>query len=286
MVYGLGLRTSPRPDAIPLPKKSSIASSSLEELHKSSRKSEEHHNPIHHAHRRRQVEPYSIRQHHQCQRHHAHAPRSPSEPPTSSSNESNESSNEYPRSPAYHHRALPRTLRDRPRSNSAPSSSNTHLTSPFAHHKPLPSAEHYADRIKALRDGDGEWEPWSLNIVSPTVLPYHARPHLNTRASTSALPADFLRCSPLHHPPSECEQVQMQTRPSTPAYFPIQLPRPAIHHRTSSLSSPYTCHSSPLSQGFPSTPKGTQIVNKDVEIRSSTPTPASTGVRLQGKMSD
>lgn len=172
MVYGLGLRTSPRPDAIPLLKKSSVASSSLEELLKSSRKSEEHRNPIHHAHRRRQVEPYSIRQHHQRQRHHAHAPRSPSEPPTSSSNESNESSNEYPRSPAYHHRALPRTLQGRPRSNSAPSSSNTHLTSPFAHHKPLPSAEHYADRIKALRDGDGEWEPWSLNIVSPTVLPY------------------------------------------------------------------------------------------------------------------
>ncbi|AAW41734.1 hypothetical protein CNBB0640 [Cryptococcus deneoformans B-3501A] len=283
MVYGLGLKTSPRLDAIPLPKKSSIASSPFEELLKSSRKSEEHHNSIHHVHRRPHVEPYSISQHHHRQRHHAHAPRSPSEPPTSSSNES---SDEHRRSPVQHHRALPRTFQGRPRSNSEPSSSNTHLTSPFAHHKPLPSTEHYAGRIKELRDGDGEWEPWSLNVVSPTVLPYHARPHLNTQASTSALPADFMRCSPLHHPPSECEQAQAQTQPPTLAYFPIQLPRPAIHHRTSSLSSPYTCHSSPLSQGFPSTPKGTQIVNEDVEFRSSTPTPASTGARLQRKVRD
>ncbi|XAO22791.1 hypothetical protein I312_101565 [Cryptococcus bacillisporus CA1280] len=281
MASGLGLSISPRHDAIPSPKKSSIASSSFDELVEFQRKSDEHHNPVHLAHRRYHVEPYSIRQHHQRRRHHAHAPRSPSVPPTSSSNES---SDEYPRSHAYRHHALHQNPQGRPRSNSVPCSSNTHLTSPFRHHKPLNSTERYADRIQSLKDGDGEWEPWSLNIVSPSVLPYHARPHLNARVSTSVLPADFMRCSPLHHPPSECQQAQIQTQPQTPANIPIQLPHPAAHHRTSSFSSQYTCHSSPLSRGFPSTPKGTEIVNEDLEMRSNTPTPASTGVRLPGKV--
>ncbi|WVQ77659.1 hypothetical protein IAR50_007347 [Cryptococcus sp. DSM 104548] len=244
--------------------KSSTALPSFGDLMKSLQQTcEEHHtlhNPSHsphsncHAHHR---EPYPTHGHH----HHPEAlPRSPSTPPDSSRSFSQQQGP----SPVSHHLYHPHIPRGRPRSNTAPSVSDTHPSSPFLHHRHLVNAEHCADRVRALKDGDGEWS--ILDSVAPSVLPYHARPHLHTRAFYSSSPSPSSECLP-HH----CSHLH--SAPSTP---PCAFYRPH-HDRTPSLSSQsYTSHSSPLSTGAPLTPKSIQGAGDDVELRSGgtrTPTP-------------
>ncbi|ODN98167.1 hypothetical protein I350_07813 [Cryptococcus amylolentus CBS 6273] len=167
MVSSLQLSTSGEDTS-----KTSTTLPSFGDLIKSLQSPEEQHglqNPSHpphsHAHAHRQ-EPYPTHGHH----HHDIPPRSPSTPPDASRSFSQQQGP----SPVSHHISHPHIPRGRPRSNTAPSVSNTHLSSPFSHHRHLANTEHCADRVRALKDGDGEWS--IFDSVAPSVLPYATRP--------------------------------------------------------------------------------------------------------------
>ncbi|TYJ52791.1 hypothetical protein B9479_006595 [Cryptococcus floricola] len=259
MVSSLQLSTSGEDTS-----KTSTTLPSFGDLIKSLQSPEEQHglqNPSHpphshaHAHRR---EPYPTHGHF----HHDIPPRSPSTPPDASRSFSQQQGP----SPVSHHISHPHIPRGRPRSNTAPSFSNTHLSSPFSHHRHLANTEHCADRVRALKDGDGEWS--IFDSVAPSVLPYHARPHLHSRASTPHSSSPSPSCETFSH--IYAHHSNAASPPPCAMYRPY-------HSRTPSLSSQsYTSHSSPLSNGAPLTPKSIQSVYDDVELRRSctrTPTP-------------
>ncbi|WWC60825.1 uncharacterized protein I303_103401 [Kwoniella dejecticola CBS 10117] len=239
---------------------------SLEDSSTSTSTATSHHSPHHH--------------HHNTYHPHHHAPyghpylhhrlqRPPSTPPTPTS-----LSSESTRTHAHHH-PHHGSARHR-RSNSVPSISRTHLKSPFRELHCLPqSVEHHTNRIKSLKEGDGEWAPYSLNAVTPSSLPYHARPHYHPRSSTGSIPITTSTmaptpthlhmgedqsmsvpksCSPLHHPHHSTQypyRLHDQTPTQTAGPGPIQIPaRPSMHNRTASMSISH----SPLSTSEPLTP--------------------------------
>ncbi|WVN86528.1 uncharacterized protein L203_101764 [Cryptococcus depauperatus CBS 7841] len=106
----------------------------------------------------------SQQQHYQAYCRHAHTSRSPSTPRSYSIDWASLDK------PSVHLSGCPTILQRRPRSHSAPSVFNTLSTFPFSHRTLLPSSEHDEDRMKALKNG--EWAPWSYDIVAPCVLPY------------------------------------------------------------------------------------------------------------------
>ncbi|WWD01114.1 hypothetical protein V866_008052 [Kwoniella sp. B9012] len=174
-----------------------------------------HHVHPHHVHHQHMVHPPYPHHHHQ---HHHHY-RPPSTPPTPrlSLSGSSSSDDDHIHS-ATSSRSSSRLGGRKRRSNSLPSISRTHMHSPFRESSILPhSIEHHTNRIQKLKEGDGEWAPYSLNAVAPSSLPYHARPHYLPRFSTGSIPhapalapghlqkreEEIQRrksCSPLHHP--------------------------------------------------------------------------------------
>ncbi|WWD16191.1 hypothetical protein CI109_100616 [Kwoniella shandongensis] len=257
------------------------------------------HHPHHmhhmHAHHHGVAAPYPTHSHGS---HHLHESihRPPSTPPTPSVLTDHHTSH----SGVHHHSHA----HGRPRSNSVPSISRTHLTSPFKGDHCLVddhSTEHYADRVRALKDGDGEWNTWSLNAVVPVSLPYHARPHIHPRASTGSIPltpatapAPALATASMKniihpHSPSHSPLHQHPDR-SIGTYFPPILPintvtSPIPILRPVPRRSPSFGSHSPLSVNAPLTPQSLRGIDEneneegDVEMKSnsrlSTPTPLS-----------
>ncbi|WWC69181.1 uncharacterized protein I206_103117 [Kwoniella pini CBS 10737] len=178
--------------------------------------------------------------HHHHYNHIIHPPYSkhhrPSTPPTPKSISSSSESSHH----KSHHE------NGRKRSNSVPSVSRTHLKSPFRELHLLPqSVEHHTNRIKSLKEGDGEWASYSLNAVTPSSLPYHARPHYHPRSSTGSIPISLTNpiqikeksCSPLHHPHQSIQYPCHPQHQVVHAPGPIQIPpRPTIQNRTTSIS--------------------------------------------------
>ncbi|KAK6903227.1 hypothetical protein I203_108492 [Kwoniella mangroviensis CBS 8507] len=144
-----------------------------------------HHVHPHHVHHQHVVHP-PYPHHHQ---HHHHY-RPPSTPPTPRLSLSGSSSSEEDQiNSATSSRSSSRLGGRKRRSNSLPSISRTHMNSPFRELSVLPhSIEHHTNRIQRLKEGDGEWMPYSLNAVAPSSLPYHARPHYLPRFSTGSIP--------------------------------------------------------------------------------------------------
>nr|ODN94936.1 hypothetical protein L204_04279 [Cryptococcus depauperatus CBS 7855] len=135
-------------------------------------------------------------QHYQAYCRHAHTSRSPSTPRSYSIDWASLDK------PSVHLSGCPTILQRRPHSHSAPSVFNTLSTFPFSHRTLLPSSEHDEDRMEALKNG--EWAPWSYDIVTPCVLPYHARPHLHSKTSVNALPTD----NSSHSSAYSCHSIQ------------------------------------------------------------------------------
>ncbi|WWC89835.1 uncharacterized protein L201_004763 [Kwoniella dendrophila CBS 6074] len=148
-----------------------------------------HHQHEHHSHHHHMIHPpYPIHHHHHNSPHHG-LHRTPSTPPTPRSLSTSE--DELPSSSSSSCVSRNQTTKHhgRPRSNSVPSISRTNLQSPFRELHLLPqSIEHHTNRVKCLKEGDGEWAPYSLNAVTPSSLPYHARPHFHPRSSTGSIP--------------------------------------------------------------------------------------------------
>ncbi|WRT67409.1 uncharacterized protein IL334_004380 [Kwoniella shivajii] len=135
-----------------------------------------HYHPHHYQHHYHHVQPYPSPHHHP-----RHISRPPSTPPTPRPSSSDDNSYSHPKYDSKGH--------GRPRSSSVPSTSRTHLQSPFRdlHILSQPSIahiDHHTNRVQCLKEGDGEWAPYSLNAVTPSSLPYHARPHFHPRFST------------------------------------------------------------------------------------------------------
>ncbi|WVQ69798.1 uncharacterized protein L199_008018 [Kwoniella botswanensis] len=145
-----------------------------------------HHVHPHHVHHQHMVHPPYPHHHHQ---HHHHY-RPPSTPPTPRLSLSGSSSSDEDHiHSATSSRSSSRLGGRKRRSNSLPSISRTHMKSPFRELSILPhSIEHHTNRIQKLKEGDGEWAPYSLNAVAPSSLPYHARPHYLPRFSTGSIP--------------------------------------------------------------------------------------------------
>ncbi|OCF40613.1 hypothetical protein I317_05544 [Kwoniella heveanensis CBS 569] len=172
---------------------SSSSSSSLNNGH--------HHSPHHHHHSHHAAHPYPYPHHSPNAHHHIMFHRPPSTPPTPSSDEAHIQSERYENS-QHEHRSAKHVHHKgrhagRPRSSSVPPISKTHLSSPFRDlHGLSPSPhgngdhEHHASRIQSLKEGDGEWAPYSLNAVAPSSLPY-ATPSL------PALPPPLARSTTL-----------------------------------------------------------------------------------------
>ncbi|KAK8869548.1 hypothetical protein IAR55_000115 [Kwoniella newhampshirensis] len=301
MVSGLELRTSPSTPPVsstPAVGPSTTATTSVgkylpsfDALIRSLGSEVDHPHHAHHMHHLHEHHhphgaPYpSLHRHHPHLHEMIHRP--PSTPPTPSTH------SHTPQHLGVHHHYS----RGRPRSNSVPAISRTHLTSPFKGDNTLyddHSTEHHGDRIKALREGDGEWNTWSLNAVVPVSLPYHARPHFHPRASTGSVPITIQTTQHNHNPllsPSHSPLHQLHDR-STETYFPsfpprdqilaqpIPIHRPVPHPRRSlSIGS-----HSPLSVNDPLTPQSLRGVYEnettgvDVESdcsRRPTPTPMS-----------
>ncbi|WVQ78510.1 hypothetical protein IAT38_000596 [Cryptococcus sp. DSM 104549] len=292
MVSGLEISTSPSSvDGTVNKKQPPTTLPSFDDLLRSLGRQDEdlrHHlrHGLHQAHHHAHPQPYPAHHaHHPHPGHHDPIRRPPSTPPTPSTGSY---MHDGEHSPVHNHvQHVPgKATRGRPRANTAPSVSNTHLSSPFCCHRSLSvahSTEHCADRVRALKDGDGEWNSWSFDAVAPSALPYHARPHLHSRTSTSSLPS-HPSCSPLHHPhhPAQSYFSPTPVHNPTPASRPVTIPS---HHRTPS----YGSHSSPLSTSVPLTPQSIFSACDDVEMRSAggksrTPTPTpSTGYGGEGK---
>ncbi|WVW82791.1 hypothetical protein I302_104802 [Kwoniella bestiolae CBS 10118] len=153
------------------------------------------------------------------------------------------------------------------RSNSLPSISRTHIKSPFRDLNALPhSIEHHTNRIQKLKEGDGEWAPYSLNAVTPSSLPYHARPHYLPRFSTGSIPLAALAIPQLPVLPAAQAQVQAnETKSCSPLHHP--------HHST---RYPSLSHTPPRSIAIPSTPPMTTAGIHHRKMSESVHSPLST----------
>ncbi|WVQ99005.1 hypothetical protein IAU59_006137 [Kwoniella sp. CBS 9459] len=155
---------------------SASASSSSKGHHHHINQTPHHHHHAMHAH----PHPYPYPHHSASPHHLIHRP--PSTPPTPTSDDAQDYSQQSGHGDGHDHKSAKHVHHKgkhagRPRSSSVPPVSKTHLASPFRDlHGLSPSPhgehEHHASRIQSLKEGDGEWAPYSLNAVAPSSLPY------------------------------------------------------------------------------------------------------------------
>nr|XP_019013805.1 uncharacterized protein I206_01879 [Kwoniella pini CBS 10737]OCF52586.1 hypothetical protein I206_01879 [Kwoniella pini CBS 10737] len=154
--------------------------------------------------------------HHHHYNHIIHPPYSkhhrPSTPPTPKSISSSSESSHH----KSHHE------NGRKRSNSVPSVSRTHLKSPFRELHLLPqSVEHHTNRIKSLKEGDGEWASYSLNAVTPSSLPYSSTLARSTTLSSSKF--NWINSNFLNESNTNKREILLTPPPSPPIHS-IPLP--------------------------------------------------------------
>ncbi|OCF55932.1 hypothetical protein L486_06689 [Kwoniella mangroviensis CBS 10435] len=193
-----------------------------------------HHVHPHHVHHQHVVHPPYAHHH---QHHHHYRP--PSTPPTPRLSLSGSSSSEEDQiNSATSSRSSSRLGGRKRRSNSLPSISRTHMNSPFRELSVLPhSIEHHTNRIQRLKEGDGEWMPYSLNAVAPSSLPYSALARTTTlpptifdridspcSSSSFSSGSSSNAWSPSQGGRRNTKKEILLTPPSSPPLLPIPLP--------------------------------------------------------------